>query len=160
MTHFCHDTTVAPERGFEKKKTRALYGRGVRHNQTHSAPILARHFNDRKVAVERFLLCIANASLAAWSRELFINRGSWALEKKCDNEDESILRGLRTLILLYPARAITLRRCTEDGMRKASRYLATVRRAMSTPVSRKISTMRSSESGSCTTSPSIRLLMR
>src|SRR5881392_2704805 len=34
------------------------------------------------------------------------------------------------------------RRCTEDGMRIASRYLATVRRAMSTPSCCSSSTMR------------------
>ena len=38
------------------------------------------------------------------------------------------------------------RRCTDDGMRIASRYLATVRRAMSTPSSCSSSTMRSSDS--------------
>src|SRR3954471_5856012 len=37
------------------------------------------------------------------------------------------------------------RRSTDEGMRMASRYLATVRRAMSTPASLRISTIESSE---------------
>ncbi len=44
----------------------------------------------------------------------------------------------------YPA-FIIRRRSTEEGIRKASRYLATVRRAMSMPASFRISTMRSSD---------------
>src|SRR5436305_12992353 len=41
------------------------------------------------------------------------------------------------------------RRCTEEGMRIASRYFATVRRAMSMPASRSRSTMVSSDRTSC-----------
>src|SRR5208282_1313649 len=44
--------------------------------------------------------------------------------------------------------AFSRRRCTEEGMRIASRYLATVRRAMSTPSLSRISTIRSSDSTS------------
>src|SRR5918992_5692330 len=52
------------------------------------------------------------------------------------------------------------RRCTEDGIRSASRYLATVRRAISMPASRNLSTMVSSESTSRASSASINCLMR
>ena len=43
------------------------------------------------------------------------------------------------------AACLSRRRWTEDGMRIASRYLATVRRAMSTPASRRSSTIVSSD---------------
>src|SRR5215208_3586815 len=52
------------------------------------------------------------------------------------------------------------RRCTDDGIRMASRYLATVRRAISMPASRNLSTMVSSESTSWPSSASINCLMR
>src|SRR5262249_21588238 len=52
------------------------------------------------------------------------------------------------------------RRCTEDGMRRASRYLATVRRAMSTPSSFKRSTILSSDNTPLGGSASIISLMR
>src|SRR5690606_38095972 len=56
--------------------------------------------------------------------------------------------------------ALSRRRCTEDGMRIASRYLATVLRAMSIPVPRNISTMRSSDSTASGGSWSISALIR
>ena len=58
------------------------------------------------------------------------------------------------------AACFSRRRCTEDGMRIASRYLATVRRAMSMPASRSLSTMVSSESTSAAVSASINWRMR
>src|SRR5579864_235509 len=62
----------------------------------------------------------------------------------------------------HPAAALCFsrRRCTDDGMRIASRYLATVRRAMSMPASRSLSTMVSSERTSLDGSASINCLMR
>ena len=56
-----------------------------------------------------------------------------------------------TAIMLYDAAAsacFSRRRCTDDGIRIASRYFATVRRAMSMPASRSCSTMVSSDSTS------------
>src|SRR4029453_18729367 len=52
------------------------------------------------------------------------------------------------------------RRCTDDGMRMASRYLATVLRAMSTPAARSRSTIVSSDKMSGALSASISCLMR
>src|SRR5476651_2520760 len=64
-------------------------------------------------------------------------------------------------IILYGAAAsFSRRRCTEEGMRIASRYLATVRRAMSMPASRNLSTMVSSESTLAAASASINWRMR
>src|SRR5580700_9829053 len=54
---------------------------------------------------------------------------------------------------------LSRRRCTEDGIRIASRYLATVRRAISMPVARNRSTMVSSERISAGSSASINCLM-
>src|SRR6202049_3362431 len=55
---------------------------------------------------------------------------------------------------------LSRRRCTEEGIRIASRYFATVRRAMSMPASRNFSTMVSSDSTSAAGSASIKCLMR
>src|SRR6195256_859696 len=54
---------------------------------------------------------------------------------------------------------LSRRRCTEDGMRIASRYFATVRRAISIPDSRNRSTMVSSERITAGSSASINCLM-
>src|SRR5882672_1238152 len=54
---------------------------------------------------------------------------------------------------------LSRRRCTEDGIRIASRYFATVRRAISIPDSRNRSTMVSSERISAGSSASINCLM-
>src|ERR1700685_482112 len=62
----------------------------------------------------------------------------------------------------HPAAALCFsrRRCTDEGMRIASRYLATVRRAISMPASRSFSTMVSSDKTSLAGSASINCLMR
>ena len=52
------------------------------------------------------------------------------------------------------------RRCTEEAMRIASRYFATVRRAISIPASRSFSTMVSSDRTCAGFSASISCLMR
>src|SRR5215470_750601 len=52
------------------------------------------------------------------------------------------------------------RRCDEEGIRNDSRYLATVRRAISTPSARRISAIRSSDSTAASGSASIRVRMR
>src|SRR3954468_742574 len=54
---------------------------------------------------------------------------------------------------------LSRRRCTEDGIRIASRYFATVRRAISIPDSRNRSTMVSSERIALAASASINCLM-
>ena len=54
---------------------------------------------------------------------------------------------------------LSRRRCTEEGIRIASRYFATVRRAISMPVSRNRSTMVSSERIAAGASASISRLM-
>src|SRR5690242_17614023 len=54
---------------------------------------------------------------------------------------------------------LSRRRCTEEGIRMASRYFATVRRAISMPDSRKRSTMVSSERIADVSSASISCLM-
>ena len=51
------------------------------------------------------------------------------------------------------------RRCTEEGMRRASRYLATVRRAMSIPSRLSCSTILSSESTALAGSASMRIAL-
>src|SRR4029079_968623 len=55
---------------------------------------------------------------------------------------------------------LSRRRCTEEGIRMASRYFATVRRAISIPDSRKRSTIVSSESIADGSSASIICLIR
>src|SRR6266853_5567407 len=68
---------------------------------------------------------------------------------------------MRWFVLIDQAIAsLSRRRWTEDGMRMASRYLATVRRAISMPDSRSRSTMVSSDNTSWALSASIRCLMR
>src|SRR5947209_5392390 len=54
---------------------------------------------------------------------------------------------------------LSRRRCTEDGMRIASRYFATVRRAISMPASRNRSTMVSSDRIAVALSASINCLI-
>src|SRR4051812_41050372 len=54
---------------------------------------------------------------------------------------------------------LSRRRCTEDGIRIASRYFATVRRAISMPASRNRSTMVSSDRIAATCSVSISCLI-
>src|SRR5258705_10238502 len=54
---------------------------------------------------------------------------------------------------------LSRRRCTEEGMRMASRYFATVRRAISMPVARNRSTMVSSDRIADGLSASINCLM-
>ena len=60
----------------------------------------------------------------------------------------------------HKACSFSRRRWTEDGMRIASRYLATVRRAMSMPALRSSSTIESSDSTLSALSSSIICLMR
>src|SRR3546814_17225806 len=55
--------------------------------------------------------------------------------------------------------ALSRRRCTDEGIRIASRYFATVRRAMSTPSLRELSRIVSSASTSRPPSASIKHLM-
>src|ERR1700680_3880125 len=55
---------------------------------------------------------------------------------------------------------LSRRRCTEEGIRIASRYFATVRRAMSMPAARNLSTMVSSDRTSSGRSASISCLIR
>src|SRR5260370_507681 len=61
---------------------------------------------------------------------------------------------------ILTAACLSRRRWTEDGIRMASRYLATVRRAILMPASRKCSTIVSSDIMSCTDSASTSCLMR
>src|SRR5690242_19247867 len=68
---------------------------------------------------------------------------------------------MRWFVLIDQAVAsLSRRRWTEDGMRMASRYLATVGRAISMPDARSLSTMVSSDNTSSALSASIRCLMR
>jgi hypothetical protein len=60
----------------------------------------------------------------------------------------------------YAGTAFSRRRCTEFGIRSASRYFATVRRAISTPSCRSTATIASSDRISAAGSRSIRPRMR
>jgi len=84
-------------------------------------------------------------------------RGKWW---KRPERAEKRLAGSRLRPPVQDAACFSRRRWTEDGIRMASRYLATVRRAMSMPESRRTFTIVSSERTSLAGSSSMSLRMR
>src|SRR5664279_110556 len=88
-------------------------------------------------------------TIPIWPRR---NQAGWGSRDRSDDAAgaESALPSMLCL---------SRRRCTEDGIRMASRYFATVRRAISMPVSRNRSTMVSSERITAGSSASISCLM-